>query len=177
MLPCSRSRNGSFIKSFAPDPNAYLEQLAAHNYSEGTIEGRRDAISRLSPDSLPPLPGLSIPAEVHHCPVADTVLLGEEATHSAGDITWPRRLDRTSITNNSNTVKITSKGQVTIPLRIREYLGIAPHAEVDFRIHEGAVLLTKHDRKSGHPGRFAALRGALGNGRTTREWMRATRES
>jgi AbrB family looped-hinge helix DNA binding protein len=72
-------------------------------------------------------------------------------------------------------MKVTTKGQVTIPARIREYLNIAPHCHVDFRISDGAVVLVRHE-KTDEPGeRFAALRGVLKGTRTTREWMRATR--
>ena len=74
-------------------------------------------------------------------------------------------------------MRITTKGQVTIPARIRDYLGIAPHAEVDFRIRGGAVVLVKQE-KTDKPGRaFAALRGVLKGTRTTRDWMRETRGS
>ena len=72
-------------------------------------------------------------------------------------------------------MKVTSKGQVTIPARIREYLDIAPHANVDFRISGGAVVLVRHE-DTGEPGsKFAALRGVLKGTRTTHEWMQATR--
>jgi AbrB family looped-hinge helix DNA binding protein len=40
-------------------------------------------------------------------------------------------------------MKITTKGQVTIPIRIREHLGLLPHTEVDFEIRGDAVLLRK----------------------------------
>ena len=72
-------------------------------------------------------------------------------------------------------MKVTTKGQVTIPARIREYLDIAPHSDVDFHINGGAVVLVKHKDADEHGGRFAALRGVLKGTRTTREWMRATR--
>jgi len=72
-------------------------------------------------------------------------------------------------------MKVTTKGQVTIPVRIREYLDIAPHSDVDFRISGGAVVLVKHERTDEPGGRFDALRGILKGTCTTREWMRATR--
>jgi len=40
-------------------------------------------------------------------------------------------------------VRITSKGQVTIPQDIREQLGLLPHTEVDFEVQEDGVLLRK----------------------------------
>ncbi len=74
-------------------------------------------------------------------------------------------------------MKVTTKGQVTIPARIREYLNITPHADVDFRVRDGDVLLVKQER-GGEPGsRLDGLRGVLKGTRTTREWMRATRGS
>jgi antitoxin PrlF len=72
-------------------------------------------------------------------------------------------------------MKVTTKGQVTIPARIRDYLEIAPYSEVDFRIADGAVILVKHEASRGTPGRFSALRGVLKGKRTTQQWMRETR--
>ncbi len=40
-------------------------------------------------------------------------------------------------------MRITSKGQVTIPLRIRQKLGLHPRTEVRFEIAGNAVRLTK----------------------------------
>jgi AbrB family looped-hinge helix DNA binding protein len=45
-------------------------------------------------------------------------------------------------------VRITSKGQVTIPIEIREQLGLLPNTEVEFRIDRGAVRMTKARRSS-----------------------------
>ena len=72
-------------------------------------------------------------------------------------------------------MKVTTKGQVTIPARIRDYLGIAPHADVDFRITGGAVVLLKHEDPPEGRNRFSALRGVLKGTRTTQAWMQATR--
>ena len=38
-------------------------------------------------------------------------------------------------------VRITSKGQVTIPAAIREAAGLLPNTEVDFEIHDGTVRI------------------------------------
>jgi AbrB family looped-hinge helix DNA binding protein len=38
-------------------------------------------------------------------------------------------------------VRITSKGRVTIPRRIRERAGLLPHAEVEFEMVRGRVVL------------------------------------
>ncbi|MFO8090239.1 MAG: AbrB/MazE/SpoVT family DNA-binding domain-containing protein [Desulfatiglandaceae bacterium] len=72
-------------------------------------------------------------------------------------------------------MKVTTKGQVTIPARIRDYLGIAPHADVDFRITDGDVVLFKHEDFTEERNRFSVLRGVLKGTRTTREWMQETR--
>ena len=53
----------------------------------------------------------------------------------------------TSITYQSNTkesaMRITPKGQVTIPLEVRERLGLLPHTEVEFTIRGNTAVLTK----------------------------------
>ena len=84
-------------------------------------------------------------------------------------------LDVVGNTCDSNTMKVTTKGQVTIPARIREYLGIVPHAEIDFHITSGAVVLVKHEGPRGAQNRFSDLRGILKGTRTTQQWMRETR--
>jgi AbrB family looped-hinge helix DNA binding protein len=40
-------------------------------------------------------------------------------------------------------VKITTKGQVTIPQDIRERLGLLPHTEVEFEVRGDVVVVTK----------------------------------
>jgi len=40
-------------------------------------------------------------------------------------------------------MKITTKGQVTIPQEIRERLGLLPNTEVDFEVQGNAVVLKK----------------------------------
>ena len=44
-------------------------------------------------------------------------------------------------------MKITTKGQVTIPQEIRERMGFLPHTEVDFEIRDGEVVLVKAGSK------------------------------
>jgi len=84
-------------------------------------------------------------------------------------------LDGQSNTCDSNTMKVTTKGQVTIPVRIRDYMGIAPHTDVDFRIAGGSVILIKHSVTRDASDRFTALRGVLKGRLTTQQWMRETR--
>ena len=64
----------------------------------------------------------------------------------------------------------TSKGQVTIPKRVRELLGIGPGSKVDFeRAPDGRIVLVKQGKKV--PSRFAKLRGRAGKGMSTDEIM------
>ena len=72
-------------------------------------------------------------------------------------------------------MKVTVKGQVTIPLPIREKLGITPYSEVDF-IEDGERVYL--ERKSGPPaarGRFHRFRGAATVTMTTDEILALTR--
>lgn len=72
-------------------------------------------------------------------------------------------------------MKVTAKGQVTIPKRIRDMLGIQPGSKVAFTLAEdGSVTLSKCDEdhaSRGHPNRFAALRGSSSSGMSTDEIM------
>ena len=43
-------------------------------------------------------------------------------------------------------MRITSKGQVTIPQAIREHAGFHPHTEVEFLIDGDLVLIVRADR-------------------------------
>ena len=73
-------------------------------------------------------------------------------------------------------MRVTTKGQVTIPARIREYLGIRPHAEVEFQVRDGQVVLVKAEAAAENgTGKFAGVRGILAHSLTTDEWMKATR--
>lgn len=66
---------------------------------------------------------------------------------------------------------VTSKGQVTIPKRVRDFLGIAPGSVVEFeRGADGRVVLVKATRKA-TASRFARLRGHAGKGMSTAEIM------
>jgi len=70
---------------------------------------------------------------------------------------------------------VTSKGQVTIPKRVRDLLGIEPGSVVDFeRGADGRVVLVKVGRKA-RPSRLARLRGHAGKGLSTAEIMAMTR--
>jgi AbrB family looped-hinge helix DNA binding protein len=75
--------------------------------------------------------------------------------------------------NMSTTV--TTKGQVTIPKKVRDFLGIRPGTAVDFEVRQGGdVVLVRADGKR-RSGRLARLRGMARGGMTTDEIMRLTR--
>lgn len=44
-------------------------------------------------------------------------------------------------------MRVTSKGQVTIPKDLRELVGIEPNSEVSFAIEDGKLILTPRSRK------------------------------
>lgn len=72
-------------------------------------------------------------------------------------------------------MRVTTKGQVTIPQHIREKLGITPATEIDFVEEDGRIFLVK--RKTGNAGlrKFAKLRGSATVKMTTDEIMALTR--
>jgi antitoxin PrlF len=70
--------------------------------------------------------------------------------------------------------KMTAKGQVTVPKRLREHLGLKPGAEVDFELAEDGRVFLKADHPA-PPSRFARLRGSAKRGMTTDELMVLTR--
>jgi AbrB family looped-hinge helix DNA binding protein len=72
-------------------------------------------------------------------------------------------------------ITVTSKGQVTIPKRVRELLGIGPGSVIDFeRGEDGRIVLVKVKGNT-RPSRFARLRGHAGKGLSTDEIMAMTR--
>jgi antitoxin PrlF len=72
--------------------------------------------------------------------------------------------------------RMTSKGQVTVPKRVRDRLGMTPGSQVEFELGEdGRVFLTKaaaEDPKSP----LEALRGRAGPGLSTDEIMALMRD-
>jgi AbrB family looped-hinge helix DNA binding protein len=76
-------------------------------------------------------------------------------------------------------MRITSKGQVTIPQAVREHAGLLPNTEVDFVIDGDLVLLVRSDRgKAPSRGQLLVehLRRHRGQfGMTTDELMALTR--
>lgn len=75
-------------------------------------------------------------------------------------------------------MRVTSKGQVTIPLSIREKLGILPATEVEFVVEGNRVWLRKQ-KPSLERGRkvIQRMRGRATTGLSTEEIMRLTRSA
>jgi antitoxin PrlF len=72
-------------------------------------------------------------------------------------------------------MKVTSKGQVTIPLAIRERLGIQPGTEVGFEVDGDAIRITKTAPSKRGAAIVERLRGS-GHGRmSTDEILALTR--
>ena len=72
-------------------------------------------------------------------------------------------------------MRVTTKGQVTIPQNIREKLGITPATEVDFVEEKGRVFLMKRKGKKAATRKFAKLLGIATVKMTTDEIMALTR--
>ena len=74
-------------------------------------------------------------------------------------------------------MRITSKGQVTIPVEFRRRAGLLPHTEVDFEFDGQAVRIVKA-RAAAKPGRgerlIARLRGRGDVSMSTNEIMALT---
>jgi antitoxin PrlF len=75
------------------------------------------------------------------------------------------------------TSTLTSKGQVTVPKKIRDYLGLQPGSAVAFSLGpNGEVIVqTAATQPPRHKGRLRKLRGTLTTGRSTDELMRLLR--
>ena len=73
-------------------------------------------------------------------------------------------------------MKVTTKGQVTIPQEIRDELGIQPGSEVEFQIDGSVVRLIPVRGSEGRGGKLVeSLRGRATVRLTTEEIMSMTR--
>ena len=73
-------------------------------------------------------------------------------------------------------MRLTSKGQVTIPQEIRERLGLLPHTEVEFEIDGDAVRIRPARRSTSRgDALIARMRGIAPRGLTTDQIMALTR--
>ena len=71
-------------------------------------------------------------------------------------------------------VRITTKGQVTIPIEIREKTGLLPNTEVKFEVVGGKVYIEKMESVS-KAAVIAGMKGRATVKMTTDEIMRLTR--
>ncbi len=72
-------------------------------------------------------------------------------------------------------MRVTTKGQVTIPRNVREVLGIIPETEIDFIEDNGRFYIVKTDNPK-IVGKFKSLRGIATARMSTNEIMNLTRE-
>lgn len=73
-------------------------------------------------------------------------------------------------------MRVTTKGQVTIPQHIREKLGITPSTDIEFVEEKGRVYIVKKEGKINKTGKFRKLRGVATVKMTTDEIMDLTRK-
>jgi len=72
-------------------------------------------------------------------------------------------------------MRVTTKGQVTIPLKIREKLRISPTSEIDFVEEKSRVYIVKRKGNDAATRKFRKLRGTATVKMTTDEIMALTR--
>jgi AbrB family looped-hinge helix DNA binding protein len=73
-------------------------------------------------------------------------------------------------------MRITSKGQVTIPIEIRERMGFLPNTEVRFEVEGSAVRIIRDEKAGGRGQRLLErMRGRATSGMSTEELMALTR--
>lgn len=72
-------------------------------------------------------------------------------------------------------MRVTTKGQVTIPQHVREKLGIVPSTEVDFVEERNRVFIVKKKGTGPDRGAFRKVRGIASVRMTTDEIMKLTR--
>jgi len=72
-------------------------------------------------------------------------------------------------------MKVTTKGQVTIPRHVREKLGIMPQTDIDFREENGKFYIVKTSSQK-PTSKFKKFRGIASAQMSTDEILRLTRE-
>ena len=76
-------------------------------------------------------------------------------------------------------MKVTTKGQVTIPKHVREALGIVPETEIEFVEDNGRFYIARTDTPAdikASQRKFSRFRGIATAGMTTDEIMKLTRD-
>lgn len=72
-------------------------------------------------------------------------------------------------------MRVTTKGQVTIPRNVREKLGIFPQSNIDFQEENGNFYIVK-TTKTKRTNKFKRFRGIASSQMTTDEILKLTRE-
>jgi len=73
-------------------------------------------------------------------------------------------------------MRLTVKGQVTVPIDVRKRLGVGSRDEVDFIVEDGRVLLVKGGKSGGDLSQqLEKMRGSGNRRKTTDEIMCLTR--
>ena len=72
-------------------------------------------------------------------------------------------------------MRVTIKGQVTIPRRVREILGIVPETDIDFVEEDGRFYIVKTSENKSTK-KFTRLRGIATSKMSTDEIMKLTRK-
>jgi AbrB family looped-hinge helix DNA binding protein len=74
-------------------------------------------------------------------------------------------------------MRVTTKGQVTIPLEIRQKLNITPASEVEFVLEDDERVYIVKKKEPAAKSRFAKLRGIATVKMSTEEIMALTRSN
>jgi len=72
-------------------------------------------------------------------------------------------------------MKITSKGQVTIPRELREKYLMLPNSEIEFKEKDGKIYIEKIKSPDTASNPFKKVRGSATAGLSTEEIMKLTR--
>jgi len=72
-------------------------------------------------------------------------------------------------------MRVTTKGQITIPRGVRDALGISPETEIDFIEDQGRFYIVKINEPKVN-GKFRKFRGIASSKMSTDEIMSLTRE-
>ncbi len=72
-------------------------------------------------------------------------------------------------------MRVTSKGQVTIPIKIREKLGLLPNTEVEFSVHGNNAIIKRAANSPRDQNVLRTMRGRATESLSTDEIMALTR--
>ena len=80
-----------------------------------------------------------------------------------------------TLTGRGNTMQITQKGQITIPVEIRERYGFLPNTSIEFEEENNKVYIVKSQISLAKENPFDYVRGKASSGLSTDEIMKLTR--